>query len=426
MFQSAPAIAGGRCHAPTCAAAGCTGFNPRPPLLAGDAPTLGNICRACGGFNPRPPLLAGDAAGARKGAAGSQGFNPRPPLLAGDAPELRVIPSDGQVSIRARHCWRAMRHTVTGGMPTDCFNPRPPLLAGDACSAMRPRPWQRCFNPRPPLLAGDAVMIVDTRGAPLVSIRARHCWRAMPGDAPRNLHGGVFQSAPAIAGGRCEPGRAHCAGRAGFNPRPPLLAGDACLRRTGCAASSRFNPRPPLLAGDALQGKFLFRVVLVSIRARHCWRAMRHSTFFPAPGDSVSIRARHCWRAMRIRPGPLSRSPTFQSAPAIAGGRCSSLGFVPSFPRCFNPRPPLLAGDAKRDSAWTEFVDCFNPRPPLLAGDARRFGAVARASRVSIRARHCWRAMPQLLAPRIPTTAFQSAPAIAGGRCSVGRSAVTV
>jgi len=60
----------------------------------------------------------------------------------------------------------------------------------------------------------------------------------------------VFQSAPAIAGGRC------------------VLQGNALLPNAG------FNPRPPLLAGDATLPAPVSREALVSIRARHCWRAM--------------------------------------------------------------------------------------------------------------------------------------------------------
>ena len=60
----------------------------------------------------------------------------------------------------------------------------------------------------------------------------------------------------------------------GFNPRPPLLAGDAMSYATHAAPFCCFNPRPPLLAGDAV--RMLVRVagIEVSIRARHCWRAM--------------------------------------------------------------------------------------------------------------------------------------------------------
>jgi len=36
----------------------------------------------------------------------------------------------------------------------------------------------------------------------VVSIRARHCWRAFPKDFDDQLKANKFQSAPAIAGGR--------------------------------------------------------------------------------------------------------------------------------------------------------------------------------------------------------------------------------
>ena len=161
-FQSAPAIAGGRC-------------------LDGQ-PEVRRSCR----FNPRPPLLAGDA--------------PHP---------IR----DGRrlvVSIRARHCWRAMRASSGVVYPPRCFNPRPPLLAGDASRLIATISSNGGFNPRPPLLAGDAAGIVPPAPPELVSIRARHCWRAMR-PAAEVLHGAQsFQSAPAIAGGRCASLPMHC------------------------------------------------------------------------------------------------------------------------------------------------------------------------------------------------------------------------
>ncbi|OIP16353.1 MAG: hypothetical protein AUK50_09295 [Comamonadaceae bacterium CG2_30_57_122] len=72
----------------------------------------------------------------------------------------------------------------------------------------------------------------------------------------------------------------------------------------------------------------------------------------------------------------------WQRQPAQLGGRC------------FNPRPPLLAGDAHFFDPINKRLGCFNPRPPLLAGDANNFGAITPTTAVSIRARHCWRAMP--------------------------------
>ena len=183
----------------------------------------------------------------------------------------------------------------------------------------------------------------------------------------------MFQSAPAIAGGRCTTLTAGTTGTTSFNPRPPLLAGDA--------------------------GELLFDAdaVVVSIRARHCWRAMPWITRHPVIGAVVSIRARHCWRAMPVGFAPASNRPAFQSAPAIAGGRCPGLVCRALVAVGFNPRPPLLAGDAS--PSRYSFCCCG----------------------VSIRARHCWRAMLFSGVTMTALAGFQSAPAIAGGRCSASR-----
>ena len=86
----------------------------------------------------------------------------------------------------------------------------------------------------------------------------------------------------------------------------------------------------------------------------------------------------------------------FQSAPAIAGGRSVPMGSVGRDWRCFNPRPPLLAGDPVMDGTPLSTPLSFNPRPPLLAGD------------------------PVVPGAKVWLMVFQSAPAIAGGR-SPGR-----
>ena len=227
------------------------------------------------------------------------------------------------VSIRARHCWRAMRRANRLSWVASLFQSAP-AIAGGRCPVTRlpPARWP-CFNPRPPLLAGDAVIGGDDNVVRAVSIRARHCWRAMREMLFSVIIQPMFQSAPAIAGGRCLPalaietatasfqsapaiagGRCRSHGLSvtpgsGFNPRPPLLAGDASWRRPSRARAGCFNPRPPLLAGDA----------------------------------------------RRVR--PRRRRPQFQSAPAIAGGRCALDPQARASLRCFNPRPPLLAGDAR-------------------------------------------------------------------------------
>ena len=274
-----------------------------------------------------------------------------------------------------------------------------------------------------------------------VSIRARHCWRAMPQSGSGQQLLSMFQSAPAIAGGRCAHVRRPVHARTRFNPRPPLLAGDAGRRQPWrradwmfqsapaiaggrCGAARRvgsgrcsFNPRPPLLAGDA-----------------ECQHARQQR-------QPVSIRARHCWRAMHGAGGQALALTMFQSAPAIAGGRCRArstegAGYCRFNPRppllagdaaavwmpsnakaSFNPRPPLLAGDAGTVDAGCSGQSCFNPRPPLLAGDAPPFSVVSVAitSGVSIRARHCWRAMPVCQSQRGGYLCFNPRPPLLAG-----------
>ena len=321
-FQSAPAIAGGRCRLPGRRGDMLVRFQSAPAIAGGRclpprSPLHGATC-----FNPRPPLLAGDASRRPAIAKPPWSFNPRPPLLAGDAPFGPLAPHPLDVSIRARHCWRAMR-SCPGRWRRGCsFNPRPPLLAGDATARRsRRRGWPR-FNPRPPLLAGDAFAATYLVGRAIVSIRARHCWRAMRDPGGQDVADALFQSAPAIAGGRCSR-------RPGSRPRCPC-----------------FNPRPPLLAGDA-----------PALRASIAWW-------------EVSIRARHCWRAMPRSFCTSSASSRFQSAPAIAGGRCPPAASRAAWSLVFQSAPAIAGGRCRVPPG----------RPPAGAR-------------------------------------FQSAPAIAGGRC---------
>ena len=179
------------------------------------------------------------------------------------------------------------------------------------------------FNPRPPLLAGDAPTVL--LAAPIR----------------------VFQSAPAIAGGRC-PRAQVVKHHAGAFQSAPAIAGGRCeITQSISTILWCFNPRPPLLAGDAIGTKSASSISIVSIRARHCWRAMPQT------------RARTPWGGRGFNPRPpllagdavspiLTGLPSswFQSAPAIAGGRCALLDNVIRKITRFNPRPPLLAGDA--------------------------------------------------------------------------------
>ena len=66
---------------------------PHPGLLPGPAPH---------GFNPRPPVRAGDAMGLVTVVGEQYRFNPRPPVRAGDASQRTSSCCHTSVSIRAR------------------------------------------------------------------------------------------------------------------------------------------------------------------------------------------------------------------------------------------------------------------------------------------------------------------------------------
>ncbi len=135
----------------------------------------------------------------------------------------------------------------------------------------------------------------------------------------------------------------------------------------------------------------------VSIHARHYWRAMRWVPDDLGCDGIVSIHARHYWRAMPRAESTGDSATAFQSTPAITGGRCRPRALrVRRWP-CFNPRPPLLAGDAMYLTT--------NPHADAVSIHARHYWRamharavpLVRVSRVSIHARHYWRAMLQPL-----------------------------
>ncbi len=205
------------------------------------------------------------------------------------------------VSIHARHCWRA--------------NPTNP-----ACRKTLTLRFQST-----PAIAGGRTPSIDCPWRPpdRVSIHARHCWRANP---PRKIEaymndclfqstpaiaGGrtlvaasealrmtLFQSTPAIAGGRtlklAAPSQYHIR----FNPRPPLLAGEPKLLNWIRPDTSKFQSTPAIAGGRTLVFPYAVHDdLLVSIHARHCWRANPGGAKWQGNPIDVSIHARHCWRA---------------------------------------------------------------------------------------------------------------------------------
>ena len=155
-------------------------------------------------FNPRPALLPGDAPPTKPVSPVRQ-FQSAPGIAAGRClPFFETKRTTDMVSIRARHCCRAMPNPRGFGPTTHCFNPRPALLPGDAL-------WDQWL-----------------RHGHAVSIRARHCCRAMRSPLINARIASAFQSAPGIAAGRCLLPLCGKHLQWCFNPRPALLPGDAC------------------------------------------------------------------------------------------------------------------------------------------------------------------------------------------------------
>ena len=65
-------------------------------------------------------------------------------------------------------------------------------------------------------------------------------------------HAGGFQSAPAIAGGRCGLSFRILHRMAKFQSAPAIAGGRCAPAPPAARPWVRFNPRPPLLAGDAI------------------------------------------------------------------------------------------------------------------------------------------------------------------------------
>ena len=134
-------------------------------------------------------------------------FNPHPPLLAGET-ALRALSFSQRRS----------------------FNPHPPLLAGETAYARHhPSPRLR-FNPHPPLLAGETRWQHGLTRSKNVSIHTRHYWRVklvlpaqiahMQGVSIHTRHYWRVKPGPSAAWDL---------GPNGFNPHPPLLAGETCF-----------------------------------------------------------------------------------------------------------------------------------------------------------------------------------------------------
>ncbi len=164
---------------------------------------------------------------------------------------------------------------------------------------------------------------------------------------------------------------------------------------------------------------------IVSIHARHCWRANPRVFARSANIQRVSIHARHCWRANPRTKTACGRAEKFQSTPAIAGGRIPCSCCCVLLPVWFQSTPAIAGGRIPLMIISRDRLMMFQSTPAIaggrilghsgcgsLSGLFQSTPAIAGGripvqgfnqhlfSRVSIHARHCWRANPPLRAFR--------------------------
>ena len=113
----------------------------------------------------------------------------------------------------------------------------------------------------------------------------------------------------------------HAARSSGFNPRPPITAGESLVQFDRATAPSRFNPRPPITAGESDVYCSCEIRRTVSIRARQLRRANQTRAIRYWIDFIVSIRARQLRRANPAQQADIISTARFQSAPANYGGR---------------------------------------------------------------------------------------------------------
>ncbi len=321
-FQSTPPVAGRRCQNVLTRLSYIVSFNPRLPLLGGDA--------------YRPWWMGYWIS-----------FQSTPPVAGRRCRFIaRLCVALVSVSIHASRCWEAMPRSGTYRRTPRRFQSTPPV-AGRRCghdeSAFC---GVHGFNPRLPLLGGDAVFVCSDSHRPAVSIHASRCWEAMLREEGSELWVTWFQSTPPVAGRRCLDDLIQRVFRFTFQSTPPV-AGRRCVDRHSMSSPRwRFNPRLPLLGGDAI---------------------------VPMP----------CYAAL------FSFNPRLPLLGGDAMCRCGTR----SKNYCFNPRLPLLGGDASLMRQGSSWMECFNPRLPLLGGDAVASRAAKGILSVSIHASRCWEAM---------------------------------
>ena len=206
VFQSAPGIADGRCFLTLEIAHKSQAFQSAPGIAAGRCLPFFETKRTTDMVSIRARHCCRAMPNPRGFGPTTHCFNPRPALLPGDALWDQWLRHGHAVSIRARHCCRAMRPPLINARIASAFQSAPGIAAGRCLLPLCGKHLQWCFNPRPALLPGDAQLNDLYQVIRTVSIRARHCCRAMHGLSVNAPGAHWFQSAPGIAAGRCPVG----------------------------------------------------------------------------------------------------------------------------------------------------------------------------------------------------------------------------
>ena len=197
------------------------------------------------------------------------------------------------------------------------------MLGGDAWrDAWLSRAGGR-FNPRLPLLGGDAIRMDCGDLCLAVSIHASRCWEAMP------------------------------------------------IVTTSCRATLLFQSTPPVAGRRCLSGENLIRWgLLVSIHASRCWEAMPHIhqlyELYERFQSTPPVAGRRCLLIAL----PTAPSPQFQSTPPVAGRRCPRSQNLKGAKSEFQSTPPVAGRRCRQPPRRLRGDGRFNPRLPLLGGDA--------------------------------------------------------
>ena len=150
------------------------------------------------------------------------------------------------VSIRARQLRRAnpQRRSQTRRSWWR-FNPRPPIKAGESARFVWRWATGRRFNPRPPIKAGESGLKPFTDLIASVSIRARQLRRANPlwKQVRPGLEHVSIRARQLRRANRCDRHAVGDGGR-GFNPRPPIKAGESVRPPLSVRFPARFQSAP--------------------------------------------------------------------------------------------------------------------------------------------------------------------------------------